>query len=63
MTVEVPPECDRCDDGGDVIEAPEAGYWLCRGCSARGSGDTEPVWWHNDPESTWYVKDGNDPEE
>lgn len=47
------PDCDRCDDGGDVVEKPEAGYWYCLQCDARGSGTSEPIWWHNDPESAW----------
>ena len=48
------PQCDKCEDGGDVYEAPEAGYWTCDGCGARGSGREEPIWWHNDPDSMWY---------
>lgn len=48
------PQCDKCEDGGAVIEAPEAGYWTCTECGARGSGREDPVWWHNDPDSMWY---------
>lgn len=35
--------------------------WYCHACGARGAGTTEPIWWHNDPESVWCVKD-DDPE-
>jgi len=54
------PDCDRCDDGGDVIEAPEAGYWTCTSCGARGSGTSEPIWWHNDPDSIWHDESDED---
>lgn len=48
------PECPNCETNEHVVEEPEAGYWFCKECGARGSGTTPPIWWQNDPESMWY---------
>ncbi|MFC6720969.1 helix-turn-helix domain-containing protein [Natrialbaceae archaeon GCM10025810] len=58
-------DCPLCDDGGRVIEAPEAGYATCVECGERGYWrDDGTEWWRNDPDSMWYVEPGteNDPE-
>lgn len=54
------PECPDCETNEHVIEAPEAGYWYCTACGNPGSGTTEPIWWKNNPESTWYEGDAPD---
>jgi len=49
-------DCILCDDGGDVREAPEAGYAMCMVCGERGWHRGDSVdWWRNDPDSQWYV--------
>lgn len=53
--VEQIPPCPQCDRKDEILESPDAGYWICDRCGVRGSGTEEPVWWQNDPASQWYV--------
>jgi hypothetical protein len=55
------PTCPVCEESDNVACGPEAGYWYCAQCGERGSGTLGDVtWWRNDPDSQWYVDDGDE---
>jgi uncharacterized Zn ribbon protein len=55
------PTCPVCGESDNVACGPEAGYWYCAQCGERGSGPIDDVtWWRNDPDSQWYVDDGDE---
>jgi len=54
-------DCLDCEDGGTVLEVPEAGYAECVDCGERGYWrDDGTEWWRNDPDSQWCIEPDTD---